>query len=193
VRNLTILLKVEWRVKHQIFEILLCFPVCLFVYMVCLSVYFVCVFSLSVSSLCSVFLLCLLCLSALNVCSVFWSVWYICLSFLYVCSLSLFCVPALSVYSVCQPCRLCLFCLSALSVSNVFHPRPLPHCPNKCEFVVIRSRQYETRNNTTKFESPIGVRANHKIIGWWIEIKKKENRETGDIEMKKQKGRGLER
>ncbi len=100
---LTILLKVEWRVKHQLFEILLCFPVCLFVCLVYLSVYFVCLFSLSVSSLCSVFLLCLLSLYALNVCSVFCSVWYVCLSFL----------------PVCLVCSVCLLCLSNLSVSRV--------------------------------------------------------------------------
>ncbi len=145
---LTILLKVEWRVKHQICEILLCFPVCLFVYLVCLSVYFVCLFALSVSfpllrlstlfalSLCFDCLLCFL-------------LRLICLSVLPTCLLSLIYVPALSVYSVCQPYRLCLFCLSALSVSNVRQPLPLPHRPNKCEFVVIRSRQYETRNNTS--------------------------------------------
>jgi hypothetical protein len=135
------------------------YSVCSVFLFVCLSASYVYLSTLSASLLCMSLLFTSSVYSVFLLSALFSAPSDICLSVLPICLLSLLCVPALSVYSVCQPCRLCLFCLSALSVSNVCHPRPLPHPPNKSEFVVIRSRQYETRNNTTK------IRVTHRGQG----------------------------
>jgi hypothetical protein len=119
---LTILLKVEWRVKHQIFEILLCF---LFV---CLSTWYVCP---SFYSVCSVFLLWMSALfsaaSNMSVCPSYLSAQ----SDLCACSVCLLCLSAVSALSVLSFCSICLQRLSC----------PPPSPPSKQMWICSNKEQ----------------------------------------------------